>query len=180
MPRSAPTVAARTALLLAALAGPLAAQASSERARRLAELDRDVWRPFVQGVNADSAPLYVGVHGRDFHWVAPGDSGRVMDRAEYDADSRAVMRRRRAEGGTSEIDVRFLERNATETFAAEKVVTRFVIRRPGREPQVGYGIAHFFSRRDDGVWRIELRYGSPERATAATFDAAAPLAPASP
>ncbi|MGZ8377035.1 MAG: hypothetical protein ACXW61_11400 [Gemmatirosa sp.] len=174
MLRLAPSLAALTVL-----AGSLHAQ-PTERDRRLAELDRDVWRPFVEGVRRDSAPLYVGVHGRDFHWVAPGDSGRVMDRAEYDADSRMVMRRRREEGGTSEIDVRFLERNVTESFAAEKVVTRFVIRRPGREPQIGHGIAHYFSRREGGVWRIQLRYGSTERATAATFDAATPPTAGSP
>ena len=148
-----------------------------ERARWIAELERDVWHPFLRGVRSDSAPLYVGVHSRDFRWVAPGSRGRIMDRAEYDADSRLVMRRRRDEGGSSEIDVRFLERNVTESFAAEKVVTRFAVRRPGREPEVGYGIAHYFSRREgDGVWRVLLRYASPDRATEATFGAAVPLA----
>jgi hypothetical protein len=174
MLRLAPSLAALAVSLIGAYADPLHAQ-TAERERRLAELDRDVWRPFLQGVRADSAPLYVGVTGRDFHWVAPGDSGRVMDRAEYDADSREVMRRRREAGGTSEIDVRFLERNVTEAFAAEKVVMRYVIRLPGREPQIGHGIAHYFSRKEDGVWRVQLRHGSTERATAATFEAARPL-----
>ena len=78
-------------------AGAVAAQATA-RARLLAELDRDVRRPYMAGVRADSAPLWEGVLARDFHWVAPGPRGRIMDRAEYDADSRAVMHRRRAEG----------------------------------------------------------------------------------
>jgi hypothetical protein len=174
-------IGALVAALVAAAPAALPAQApaspdSAARARWAAELDRDVWHPFVRGVRSDSAPLYVGVLARDFHWVAPGSRGRIMDRAAYDLDSRQVMQRRREEGGTSEIDVRFLERNVTERFAAEKVVTRFAIRRPGREPEVGYGIAHYFSRREDGVWRVVLRYASPERATEATFAAATPLA----
>jgi hypothetical protein len=180
MLRLVPSLAALAALALslAACGGALHAQPTA-RARRLAELERDVWRPYLEGVRRDSAPLYVGVLARDFHWVAPGDSGLVMDRAAYDADSREVMRRRREAGGTSEIDVRFLERNVTEDFAAEKVVMRFVIRRPGREPQTWYGVAHYFSRKEQGAWRVLLRHGATERATAATFEAAAPLTTAS-
>lgn len=182
MPRLALSLALLAGVLTGVLAGSLhaqspdrAAQRAAQQAAQLAALDRDVWRPFLQGVRSDSAPLYVGVHGRDFHWVAPGARGRIMDRAEYDADSRMVMRRRREEGATIEIDVRFLERNVTATFAAEKAVTRFVLRRPGRAPETSYGIAHHFSRLEDGVWRVLLRHGSTEPATEATFAAATPL-----
>ena len=170
-----------SAALLAAAPAGLPAQApapldSASRARWAAELDRDVWLPYLRGVRSDSAPLYLGVLARDFHWVAPGSRGRIMDRAEYDADSRLVMARRQAEGRTTELDVRFLERNVTATFASEKVVTRYAIRRPGREPEVGYGIAHYFSRREGDGWRVALRFASAERATEVTFAAATPLA----
>jgi len=170
----------RTILLLTLATGALDAQApaapdSAERARIIAELDRDVWRPWVRGVRLDSAALYVGVHAPDFRWIAPGPRGLVMDLAEYDRDSREVMARRKADGSSTEIDVRFLERNVRPDFAAEKVVTRWTIRRPGREPQTGYGIAHHFSRREHGAWRIYLRHGSTERATAEQFGAAEPV-----
>ena len=171
--------AAALAVLLAAGPAPLPAQPQqpdpAARARWAAELDRDVWQPYLRGVRGDSAPLYVGVLARDFHRVAPGERGRIMDRAEYDLDSRRVMARRQAEGATTEIDVRFLERNLTATFAVEKVVMRYAIRRPGREPEVGFGIVHYFSRREAEGWRVVLRFGSPERATEATFAAATPL-----
>lgn len=165
-------------LVLLAVAGALAARdttGAAARARLLAELDRDVWRPFVAGIRADSAPLYERVHARDFHWVAPGAAGLVMDRAAYDADSREVMGRRRAEGATTDVEVRFLERNVTPTLAVEKVVTRWAIHRPGRAPEVGHGVAHYFSRPEQGVWRVFLRHGSTERATAETFARAAPV-----
>lgn len=168
-----------TLALALALAAALPAQsttASADRAARLAELDRDVWRPFLEGVRLDSAELYVGIRARDFHWVAPGERGRIMDLAEYDDDSRQVMRRRRASGGSTELDVRFLERNVTATFAVEKTVSRYVIRNGDGTERTGFGIAHSFARKEeDGRWRLFLHHGSPERATAETFAAATPM-----
>ena len=45
------------------------------------------------------------------------------------------------------------------------------------DPQVSYGIAHYFSRKESGVSKMWLQFGSKEKATAETFAAAAPLAP---
>ncbi|HEX7154237.1 MAG TPA: hypothetical protein VF618_22305 [Thermoanaerobaculia bacterium] len=137
-----------------------------------AELDRDVWKPFVAGVNQDKPELYVGVRAADFHWVAPGSKGRVMDLAEYDDDSRRVMAKRKEDGTTSEMEVRFLERNVKPTFAAEKVVIKFTMREKGKEPQTSYGIAHYFSRKENGVWKVFLQYGSREKGTVELWEGA--------
>jgi ketosteroid isomerase-like protein len=142
-----------------------------------AAIDRDVWRPYLDGVRADRPDLYVGVHAREFYWVAPGDRGLVMSRDEYEADSRAVMARRGAAGVATSIEVRFLERNVRPDFAAEKTVTRVIVRRPSAAPDTSYGIAHVFSRPSGGTWRVVLRHGSRERASAATFLAAEPPTP---
>jgi hypothetical protein len=56
-------------------------------------------------------------------------------------------------------------------------VTRVIVQRPSAAPDTSYGIAHVFSRPYDGAWRVVLRHGSRERASAATFLAAEPPSP---
>lgn len=139
------------------------------------DIDRQMWIPFVEGVNTDNPELYVPIHSRDFHWVAPGAKGRVMNYAEYDLDSRQVMERRKKANERSEVEIRFLERNIRESFAAEKAIIRFTLVKEGQAPQTSYGIAHYFSRKEDGVWKMLMQYGSTEKATAEMFAAAQPL-----
>ena len=145
---------------------------ADERAARIAEINRQMWIPFVEGVNTDKPELYVGVHSPEFYWVAPGPNGRVMDLREYDEDSRKVMKDRQAEKAKTTIEIRFLERNVRESFAAEKCIMKYVLERPGKPAETGYGIAHFFSRREKGVWKMWLQHGSREKATAEMFEAA--------
>ncbi len=56
-------------------------------------------------------------------------------------------------------------------------MTRVIVQRPSAAPDTSYGIAHVFSRPYDGAWRVVLRHGSRERASAATFLAAEPPSP---
>lgn len=156
-------------LLLLAL---FASDAAPDRSRLLAEIDRDVWAPFVAAVNADHPEGYVAVHSSEFRWVAPGEKGRIMSLDEYDEDSRTVMRERKKKGETTTIEVRFLERNIREDFAVEKAITRWTLRRQDGTAETGYGIAHYFLRKEKGVWKIWLRYGSREKGDAAAFEAA--------
>ena len=161
-------------LVLLFLHLPVAAQ-TRNRAQELEALNRDLWLPFIEGIRTDRAELYVGVHSGQFYWVAPGTKGRIMDLAEYDDDSRAVMKRRKAAGERTEIEYRFLERNVDGDFAAEKAVVKFVLHRQGKPPETTYGVAHYFSRKENGVWKMWLQYGGREPATEALFAEAAPV-----
>ncbi|HEY0141387.1 MAG TPA: nuclear transport factor 2 family protein [Thermoanaerobaculia bacterium] len=156
----------KSLLVLLLLAFPVAAQT--------ADIDRQMWIPFVEGVNTDKPELYVGIHSPEFHWVAPGGKGRVMDLAEYDVDSRMVMERRRKNGERAEVEIRFLERNVRAAFAAEKAIIRFTLFKDG-QAQTSYGIAHYFSRKENGVWKMLVQYGSTEKGTAEMFAASAPI-----
>lgn len=161
---------------IVAIAFVTASHAFGQRNRPAIDaLNREVWRPFVNGILKDDPRLYVGVHSKEFHWVRPGSNGRIMDHREYAEGSIAVMRKRKEAGERTEIEFRFLERNVREAFAAEKVIFRFVLHRAGESAVPSYGIAHYFSRREDGVWKMLLQYGSTEKATAEMFEAAATL-----
>ena len=164
-----------TLLVLLLATTPSAADRAAARARSLEALNRQMWMPFIEGVRTDRPELYVGIHSRQFYWVGSGSHGRIMDYAEYDDDSRMVMKRRKEAGERGEFDIRFLERNVHGDFASEKCVTKFVLHTPGKPPRTSYSISHYFSRKEDGVWKMYLQHRSPEPATEATFLAAAPI-----
>jgi ketosteroid isomerase-like protein len=161
-------------LILLLLGTPMAAETET-RQQQLEAINRQLWLPFIEGIRTDRADLYVGVHSEHFYWVAPGNNGRIMDLREYDEDSRSVMERRKAAGERTEIEFRFLERNVDGDFAAEKAIVKFVSHRRGKPPETSYGISHYFSRKEKGVWKMWLQYRSNERADEVVFAAAAPV-----
>ncbi len=162
-------------IILILLTLPFTGLSQTPKSQLLQELNSDMWRPFLLGIRADSAELYVGIHSEHFYWVAPGSKGRMMNLDEYDDDSRTVMARRQASGATSEMEVRFIERNITGEFAAEKAVVKFMLKTPGQAAEPGYGIVHYFSRKENGRWKMWLQYGSTEKATEQTYNSAAAM-----
>ena len=139
------------------------------------EINRDVWIPFIKGVNTNQPDLYNGVNAPDFHWVRSGTTTRIMNLAEYIEDAKLVMEGRVAKGIQSEIDVRFLERHVNGVFAAEKCVIRFTSREPGKEPSTSYGIVQQFLRKENGRWQKTIQYVQREPSTAEVFQQAEPL-----
>lgn len=162
------------ALTLLLITVPAIAQGKT-KAQQLRDLNRQMWLPFIEGINRDRPDLYVGVHSSDFRWIAPGNTGRIMDLEEYDQDSRSVMKRRKEAGEQTSVEFRFIERNVKGGVAAEKCVVKFVLQRKGKPPETSYGIAHYFSRNENGVWKMFLQYGSRDVATEAMFLQAAPV-----
>jgi ketosteroid isomerase-like protein len=157
------------------LAVPARAQEHApDRADLVAEIDRQLWQPFVNGVNDNQPALYNGTHADDFHWVAAGSGTRIMDAAVYSEDSRKVMDERAAKGIRSRMEVRFLERHIDGAFAAERAVVRFTTIAPGKPDDVSYGTMHVFSRKRDGSWKKIIQYVEGP-ATAETFERAAPM-----
>jgi hypothetical protein len=170
-----PNKAVSAALLVLLLVVPELLAAGTPKGRNLEAINRQIWKPFIEGILTDTAEQYVGVHSGEFYWVAPGDQGRIMDLAEYDEDSRSVMKRRKEAGDRTVVELRFLERNVTDVFAAEKCIIKFVLHQPGKPAQTSYGITHNFSRIENGVWKRWLQYGSREPATEAIFSSAASI-----
>ena len=148
------------------------ASAQTPKAKTLAEINKDIWIPFKEGVNTDKDELYINVHSKDFHWVAPGNKGRIMDFAEYVDDSKMVMAGRRDKKEKSELEIRFLERNVKGDFATEKCIKKFTLYKPGAAPQVSYGISQYFLRKENGTWKVLIQYGSREKADEQLFNSA--------
>lgn len=165
----------RKTLVGCVLCFPLTVCAQSQLDSLRKQIDRDIWIPFLQGINTNNADLYNSVHSKDFHWVAGGNKTRIMDLPAYIEDAAKVMTDRKNKGIQTIVDVAFLERNLNETFASEKCVTRYTAIEPGKEPLVMYGIAQVFSRKVEGIWKKCIQYVSTEKTSKELFEQASPL-----
>lgn len=139
------------------------------------ELNRDVWKPFVEGVNTNNPNLYNGVNAPEFYWVQDGAKPRIMNLAEYVEDARLVMKSRTDKGIVTSLEVRFIQRNVTAAFASEKCIIKFTSAAPGKDPEVFYGLAHVFSRKENGTWRKVIQHASTESASKEQFDKSQPI-----
>jgi hypothetical protein len=151
----------------------LHAQTSNEE--QIKELNRDIWEPFVKGVNSNNPAMYNAVNSKDFYWVADGTKPRIMNLEEYIEDARLVMNSRTAKGIKSEIEIRFLNRNINHEFASEKCAVRFTAVSPDGKTEVFYSAMQVFSRKENGVWKKWIQYSLTEPDSKEMFEAANPM-----
>src|SRR5262245_20250336 len=104
----------------------------------LAELDRDIWRPFVDAYAACDTAAFAALHAPDLIRVeaATSWSGGL---AEYTQRVGAFFDDTRRDGGRIAIAFRFLERIAGERTASERGIYRIVMALPDRDETVFHG-----------------------------------------
>jgi hypothetical protein len=154
---------------------PLSLFGQTEKTVLMQEVNQQIWLPFLEGVNTGRDSLYVHVHSRDFYWVAGGSPPRIMNFKEYEDDSRRVMENRRKQGTGTTLAVRFLDRTLNGEFAAEKCVFAYTSRPKNGPPQTSYSIAHIFSRKENGTWKMLVQSVVTEPANEETFRTAAAM-----
>jgi hypothetical protein len=167
---------------------PTCVHADDAGRQALADIDRDVWSNFVEGVATFDHARYGGVRSRESIFI---DGRRLFDYGEYVEDALVVMQPMQAAGSRVRIEVRFRQRVTDGAQAWEQGLLRSTIT-AADGAQLGEGYAHFDAvlRKESGGWRIltERRWRSGDAtADAAAFAAArAPgefdafLAPATP
>ena len=141
----------------------------------LKQLNRDVWLPFIQGVNANQPEVYNSMLASDFYWVAGGNKTRIMNAKDYIEDARLVMNDRQKKNIGTNLEVRFLERHVNENFAAEKCIIKYTSIPPDQQPSTSYGIMQVFSKLDQGRWKKYIQYIATEPCSAEQYDKAIPL-----
>lgn len=101
------------------------ADAQSSREDLIKQINIDIWYPFLKGVNENNPTLYNGILASDFYWVMTGTKTRIMNTREYIDDAAKVMTQRSEQKITTELSVRFLERNLNDELASEKCVIKW-------------------------------------------------------
>jgi hypothetical protein len=156
-------LAATAALVLSS-----AALAQSATDRWFAEINRDIWLPFMEGVASDKERLYLAVRSKDY--VRVQARGRVLlDHADYVDDTIKMMARYREQGARIVIDVRFEERIVDGKSASERGISRVSFKPREGEARISYGRFHTISRKEGDRWRVLTEYFAAEPATEKQF-----------
>lgn len=156
------------AFLLVVLA-PLIAAAQMPRPQpadpaRLAELERDIWRPFSAAIAARDAPAHVALHSAQFV-RASGDLKRVQTFAQWRDDNLQMFARLAERDIRPAIAFRFSERLAGAEVASERGIYEFAATDAKGETRRYYGQFHVISRKENGRWRLLVDYDSSEGGT---------------
>jgi hypothetical protein len=159
-------------ILILTLLLPFFVTAQPSRADLLKQINTDIWYPFLKGVNENNPGLYNSVHAGEFYWVLAGTKTRIMNFNEYVFDADKVMSQRAAKGITTELSVRFLERNVNEEFSSEKCVIKWISKEPDAKPLTSFGMVQVFSRKINGVWKKVVQYVHTESASEQIFSSA--------
>lgn len=141
-------------LLIALLWFQTAAFAQRSAATKwLEEINRDIWIPFLAGVEKNDDSLYLTVHSRDYIRVQ-AEGRLILSYATYVDDTRTMMRGYKDRGTGLIMHVRFEERITNGQFASERGISRVVFSSKKGERRVYYSRFHTISRKENGVWKI--------------------------
>ncbi|MGH8176069.1 MAG: hypothetical protein ACREV5_07415 [Steroidobacter sp.] len=152
-------------------AGRAISAQESPQTLALGEINRDIWEPFVRGVNTFDHELYSRVRARDSVFV---DGKRLFGYEEYVEDAFRVMTPLQAAGARLDMQVRFEERTTDGAHAFERGILRTVITDKGGAQRTGYARFQVISRRQSDGWRIvtDYRWRTGSDTDARAFDAA--------
>lgn len=144
------------ALMLFAAAAPNAS-ATPGQSEALRALNRDVWEPFVRGVNTFDNAAYLGVRSRDFVMVQQGKP-HFLDHDFYAEDSAKVMRELKESGTKLALEVRFEERMSDGAYGSERGLVRTTVIDAANVSRTIYSRFHSISRLEGGHWRVLTEY----------------------
>lgn len=112
-------------------------------------INDQVWKPFIQNFSARNTDGFMAVHSQDLVRV-PRDSKRVIDFNTYKKQSQAGSDKQ----SKRTIELRFLERIASETQACEVGIYKTSVTSPQGEIKSHYGKFLVILRKENDTWKI--------------------------
>jgi ketosteroid isomerase-like protein len=161
-----------TAVLLFAFAATTAAAGDPVQA----DIDRDVWLPFMAASDAFNAEGFLAVQSKDLVRVAV-DQREVYGLDRYAGEIREGFKRARERGLNRTSEARFLSRAASETHAYETGYFKSQATLANGEMRTRYSRFEFVLRKENGAWRILIDKDTAEggKITEQDFQAATPI-----
>ncbi len=127
----------------------------------LAELDRDIWRPFMAAYAARDAEAYFALHTATLVRV-PADMKTVQTPEQWRSSTRAMFQQMSERGEAAAIAFRFTERLVGAEAASERGVYEFTAKAASGSTQRFYGRFHTIARKQQGRWKLAVDYDSSE------------------
>jgi ketosteroid isomerase-like protein len=133
-------------------------------------INDQVWKPFVKNFNTGNTDGFMAVHSKDLIRV-PRDAKKLSDFGQYKKQIESSGKSKRT------IELRFIERIATDSKASEAGIYKTTIVTPQSETKTFYAKFLVILRKENGTWKILVDTDSSEGGTVneAAFLAAQPI-----
>jgi hypothetical protein len=140
------------------------------------EINEQVWKPFIKGMNTGDTDLFLGVHSKDL--IRSGrESKEVLNWDSYYANTKQGNEWGKKNKVRLEIELHFTERISNANQAIDVGVYKTTSIREDGTRRSGYGRFHVALRKENGTWKILVDTDSGEGNTIgeAQFLAAKPM-----
>jgi len=141
----------------------------------LAELNRDIWHPFVAAYRALDIDAFLALNSTDVIRASGSKQKLVHGYDVYAKQMREFFAMVKTLNDRIAIDFRFHERVADGELASERGVYLLSVAPSLGGPRTRYGRFHTCARKTDGRWRLVFDYDSNDGADAAAFEAGAAI-----
>jgi len=116
-----------------------------------AEIDAQVWRPFIQSFSTFDAAAFNTLHTAD---ILRGGPWGLVEGDTYRQNTSESFAKNNAAGVRRKIAFTFEQRVQRETVAYEVGYYRVVSETDSGEPHTSYGQFHVVLRKENGSWKI--------------------------
>ncbi len=137
----------RTLALLLLVSSSLFAQDTSK------EINEQVWKPFIKGLNEGNADLFMSVHSKELIRSAR-DSKQVLNWDDYYKSTKEGNDWGKKNKVRQEIELHFTERVSNTNQAIDVGVYKTTSIRADGTKRASYGRFHVVLRKENGVWKI--------------------------
>ena len=148
--------------------------AFSQQDNRQKEINKQVWKPFIEAFNNRDDDAFSAVHSKEVIRVSQDDN-RIFGYNEY-FKKIPESEKARWKDWKRNIELRFLQRIASSDKAFEvgyyKSSTTNTVT---GEKRTGYGKFHVLLRKENGTWKILMDADANEKTDEAVFITADPM-----
>jgi ketosteroid isomerase-like protein len=152
----------------------LATSANAQKADYIAEINQQVWKPFIEAFNNDDDERFSSVHSKEVTRVEQ-DGNRIYGFEQY---FKKVPDSIKAKWGKRKknIELRFLQRiaSAEKAFEVGYYKTSSTDLATGKT-RTGYGKFHVLLRKENGTWKILMDADAYENTDEAIFQSGRPM-----
>lgn len=129
-----------------------------------AEINTQVWKPFIQTYNAHDTDGFMAVHSKDVV-RSPRDSKKLLNWDEYYQSQKQGDSHERTAGAKRQLELHFTERIANNSLAVEVGIYKVTVTNKEGTNRAFYGRFHVVLRKENNVWKILVDTDSSEENT---------------
>jgi hypothetical protein len=130
----------------------------------LETISKEVWYPFYKAFATNDAAIFAEIHAQDLSRIT-GNSGTISSYEAYMERSRRSFERKKNNGQTTHISLRFFERSYNDNTACERGVYQTIHNKNKPDEHISYGQFFVLLKKVEGQWKIVLDYDSDENGT---------------